>query len=303
MLFDRSLTPAHASLIVILSGVLYGHLGFFGTFLIQNEFTISAMLFWRFFIAGLFITISLHFTRPKTRSFFKFGKKIIFTSVLSALAYSTTSALYFLACQQIGTGLSMVLFFLFPVGVVFINWILHQQIPSKGIVIAVGVIIIGMSMLQYGKVIRLTPLGIVFGVLSAVSFAFYIILSKQVVTKLDTQLQTQIVCFGSAFFFLIASFPNEFVFPTTVKSWGYILAISIIATALPVLLLSVGLKYIDSTKASILSVFEPVTTVLIGALFLKEELSLIQMIGVFIIMIGALLVEIFPGSAKNDHSP
>ena len=46
-----------------------------------------------------------------------------------------------------------------------------------------------------------------------------------------------------------------------------------------------AMKKISATKASLLSVFEPLSTVLIGVLFLGEMLLDIQIVGVFIVLV------------------
>jgi drug/metabolite transporter (DMT)-like permease len=79
--------------------------------------------------------------------------------------------------------------------------------------------------------------------------------------------------------------------PETLKSWLYILAVGIIATALPIQLMLKGLKYISSMRASIISVVEPLVTVFVGVILLQETISYLQFIGVFVILASALLVQ------------
>ena len=79
--------------------------------------------------------------------------------------------------------------------------------------------------------------------------------------------------------------------PIHLNTWGYILLLGIFATAIPIQLLIVGLKYISPVKASILSVTEPVMTLILGMFLLSETISPLQLFGIFIILFGAVLIQ------------
>ena len=64
---------------------------------------------------------------------------------------------------------------------------------------------------------------------------------------------------------------------------------ALISTALPILLLLEAMKYISSTKASILSVLEPLFVVIFGVILLDEQISLAEGCGVVIVLAGAML--------------
>src|SRR5579872_6787464 len=58
-------TAAWATALVALSAVLYGSLAFLGTKLVQLDFSISTMLFWRFFVATLWMVVVAFFSKEK----------------------------------------------------------------------------------------------------------------------------------------------------------------------------------------------------------------------------------------------
>ena len=64
-----------------------------------------------------------------------------------------------------------------------------------------------------------------------------------------------------------------------------------IGTVLPLWLLFYGLKKVNVTKAALVSVLEPISTVLIGVLLLDETLSVHQIAGIIIMLCAALLVQ------------
>jgi drug/metabolite transporter (DMT)-like permease len=136
-------------------------------------------------------------------------------------------------------------------------------------------------------------MGIFFGIVAAICYASYVMGSKRISSiNIDSNVLTMVVCFGCAFIFLILSLSSgSFVLPYSTKCWLYFLALGIFATALPIQLMLEGLKYISSMRASVISVLEPLVTVFVGVLLLDESVSHLQMLGAFIILGSALLVQ------------
>ena len=62
-------------------------------------------------------------------------------------------------------------------------------------------------------------------------------------------------------------------------------------TALAYLLYTEGLSRIEAGKASITTMFEPVTAALVGVLFYGDVLNLYQVTGVFFVLISVLIIQ------------
>ena len=126
------------------------------------------------------------------------------------------------------------------------------------------------------------------GVISAAGYAAYIVFSKKI--TLPPVISTLMVSAGCATTcFFLALIDGSFVIPSTQFAWGNIAGMSIICTVIPIILLLQALKIISSEKASILSVLEPVFVVLVGIVLLNEYVAWNQIIGVIIVLSGALL--------------
>jgi len=85
---------------------------------------------------------------------------------------------------------------------------------------------------------------------------------------------------------------------TTISALTNISALAVLATLLPIYFVFVALRYIDSTKASILSVLEPIVTIILGVMFLNEKITLLQYCGVGIVLVGVYLVQ---SCKKQQH--
>ncbi len=78
--------------------------------------------------------------------------------------------------------------------------------------------------------------------------------------------------------------------PTTSAGWAAILSIVLITTVLPVAAFLAGLERVGPTNAAMLSTLEPVVTVVLGAVWLKEAVRPATLIGGGLILTAVLLL-------------
>lgn len=288
-------SQVRGTLLVALSGTLFGLIGFLGSELIHLHFSVANMLFWRFLIATLWIMITMVFVTHKTELFHYVGANV--TSVLKifilgAISYSGSSGFYFIASQSIGTGPAMVVFFSFPLFVSLFAWLAGECCMNKYIFTSLLAMVLGLVCLKGQGHHTLHLTGIFFAMLGAVSFAAYVYGSQHTTKNIDARLLTLLVCLGNTLvFFLIACYKKQFFMPHSFIAWAYMAALGILATALPIQCLLSGLTHISPVKASILSVLEPVVTLILGLMLLHETISTMQIIGIFIVLLGAILIQ------------
>lgn len=284
-----------ASLLIALSGILYGFLGYFGTGILRENTSISTMLFWRFFIAGCWMILFIIKKNPTEQVVISpispYALLIMF--FIGAIGYAGSAGFYFIATQYIGTGLAMVIFFSYPIVVALFSWMVQRKQLNLGTVFALLIMMIGLFLLQNSTKYSFSVIGIVFGIIAAICYAFYLIGSKKFSSIIiNSNILTIMVCFGCAFIFLtMAVSTGSFVFPNSIKNWIYLLVLGILVTALPIQLMLEGLKHVSAMRASIISVLEPLVTVFVGILLLDEAISYSQALGSFLILGSALLVQ------------
>lgn len=295
-LIQQNVAPSRSLFIpmtcVLLSGVLYGLLGYLGSQILDQKFTISSMLFWRFFIASLWM-ISISYWKTG-RSFFSLprvkGNFIPFA--VCALCYGLSTFFYFVASRTTGTGLAMVVFFSYPMFIALYTFYQNQWRSNGATIFSLIVGLLGLVMLMErdGKTVNL--FGIAFSILSAITYAIYILRSKKSLQAIDSWQFTSIVCiFSSMIFFGVALVDGEFTIPESMEAVGYLLTLGIFATAIPIQLLLIGLKEISALKASMASVLEPVVTLFIGVVFLTESVTYLQVLGAALILIASILIQ------------
>jgi drug/metabolite transporter (DMT)-like permease len=282
----------YALSLVALSAILYGFLGYLGTQLLHEHFSVSSMLFWRFFIATVWIFLFNLFQSSLGPTSKPSLGTLLTSFLLGALFYSSGAAFFFLACRETGTGLAMVIFFCYPLFVALLVWLQNRSNLDKFTLLSLVLILSGLILLKGRNENALSFIGIVFAIVSALCYAFYVFNSKKILTQLSATSCTTLVCLSCALVFsLLSVTTGSFIWPTTLSSLFYVLALGIIATALPIQLLLKGMQVIDPMQASILSVLEPIVTLAVGVAFLGELISPLQTLGILIILTGAFIAQ------------
>ncbi len=292
--------------LVVTSGFLYGMIGYFGMQLFHQGFTVPAMLFWRFFIAAVWMCFAVLLLRRGRRH--KLDKEqfklMLELASVGALSYAGGSSFYYLSSLHIGTGPAMVIFFSFPVFVTLFSVFFKQSKMNRYVAIALLMVVSGLVLLNGSGDHNLDNFGILLGLIAAFSYAVYVYYSKRSSTKVDSLWLTLFICIGCTLVFsFFALITRSFQLPPTPQAWRDILILGIVSTAIPIQLLLNGLKYVSSVKASILSVLEAVTTVVVGVMFLNETLSGMQVMGVLIVLSGAIVIQFEKQSEFKVRAP
>jgi drug/metabolite transporter (DMT)-like permease len=73
-------------------------------------------------------------------------------------------------------------------------------------------------------------------------------------------------------------------------------AFGVLCTVVPYLTYTIGLNYVENSKASILASVEPVTASILGVWFFRESLCFSEIVGI-VLVLGAMVIC----SAKEDN--
>ena len=75
---------------------------------------------------------------------------------------------------------------------------------------------------------------------------------------------------------------------------------SILIAFVAIALLQIGIKYLNATMAAMLSLFEPVTSNIIGVLFMGEDMTIKKVIGSIIILGSAMLIVLIDQRPNHE---
>jgi drug/metabolite transporter (DMT)-like permease len=284
----------------ILSSICFGTMGWFNDFSERANFPIPQRVFFRFLIALIIISIIIKVQKKSFKIDKSTIKKVSFGSIVY---FSFTSIFLTLAYNIIGIGMSTVLHFTYPIIVLLFAIILDKERPAKLQIVGTVAALSGL-VIVIGPQLQSNVVGIIFALLSAITFTMYVrMLDKPYCKSVDTFVLMFYVFLSSTIFWifpaLISAHNNSL--PVDYKLVAISLfGLAIVGTLLSSSFFNLGVKMIGGRMTSILSVFEPVTSVLLGVILLNELLTKYFGFGMVLIIIGVIMVTLFENSAKED---
>jgi drug/metabolite transporter (DMT)-like permease len=216
--------------------------------------------------------------------------------LLGLLGYYLSSFLDFLGLQYISAGLERLILFLTPSFVLLISALFLKKKISGLEWMALGTSYIG-TVFVFLHDVRTggdnVVLGSAFVLASAISYALYLLLSGELVRRVGAiRLVAYAMCVSSAAcigqFFLLRPVAI-LVQPNAV--YGLSLLNAVFCTVLPVFLTMIAVSRIGAPTTSQAGMVGPVSTLFMGALFLGEPITMIQLTGTALVLSGIYLLS------------
>ncbi|KKB96759.1 EamA-like transporter family protein [Candidatus Arcanobacter lacustris] len=279
------------------SGVFYGAIGFF-SYHILKESSVYNMLFWRFAIASIIMTVVS--TIYLKVGFTEIIKSISKSTISDIFLYAGSTIFFFVSTLYIGTGLTMVILFIYPILVICLDILLNQERTPKVYYFSAIITLIGLAMQLKKNDASHDSYGIILALCSAASYAIYIFTHKYKRQVGSSSISTIILCYGcTIFFFIAAMLDNSLSFPASSKQWIFLISLSTICTILPIVFFLKSIKYLSASKASLLSILEPVSGMTVAFYVLGEKITHLQAVGIVLILMGGMLVQFDMKKIKN----
>ena len=201
------------------------------------------------------------------------------------------SLTYFIAINDIDTGLAIVLFYANPVFIVFGSWIIWKKRPSKNVLLSLVFTMIGVF-ITVGQIGEASLSAVALVLLSAIFFTIYLLGLSHSLEQTDVITSVVLVNAGGAisYWFLVATSPGSLTaeFPHDSVAWLYIAGLVVFGTVTPILAGFAGLKRVGPSMVSVLTTLEPVLAIAAGVIFLSEDLTVNRVVGAGFV-IGALI--------------
>ena len=220
------------------------------------------------------------------------------TGVLSLVFFSV---MYFLTQQEAGLSVAAVLLYTAPFFVIIMSAIIFKEKITSKTVLALALAIVGcvfttglFSVLISGGVGRVSTIGVLTGIASGFGYALYSIFAHIALKKYSSITVTAYTFLFAALalapFCLRAELLDMMVKEPSI--WQNTLLLAVISTILPYVLYTLGLKYTQPGKASVMAFSEPVVATLTGILVFREQITLGGIIGIALIFVSILLLNL-----------
>jgi drug/metabolite transporter (DMT)-like permease len=225
-------------------------------------------------------------------------KDWILILLLGVLGYYLASLFGFLGLQYITASLERLILFSYPTLVLLIGVIFLKEPVQRNQIIALFFTYTGIITAFSGSFIggqnENIYLGGVLIFFSALCYAIYLVGSGYLLPKIGTLKFTSLAMSTAAVAVIIHHGLSHqwalFHFPMEVYILGAMVAI--LATVIPSLLISEGIRIIGSGNSSIIGSVGPVSTIVLAYIFLDEVLNWIQWVGTLLVISGVLIVAI-----------
>lgn len=272
----------------IASAILFGITPLITTLIYQyGTNSITVVFFRSLFVIPMLALIM----KIKCISFHISLKDLKNTALIAILGSGMTTILLFSSYSYIDIGCATTLHFLYPIFVSILCRLLYNDHLGKRKVIALCMALLGsIFFFEWKQSSR--QFGLFLAIASACTYAFYMVRLEK--TKLTNQSPFKI-SFYLAFFILLETLIYHLFFPTItfllpIKAYFLIIMLSVISSFLAVILLQKGIFYLGSSTASIYCLFEPITSIIVGILFLQEALTINKIIGCFLILTSLIII-------------
>ncbi len=256
---------------VSVGSILLGSIGIFVRYA-GDAIEPMTQSFGRIFVAFIFITLYNFFRYKGSTDIFKIKQKDLGLFALNALVGFSVMASAF-TLSALNTSLTNTYFLLYtaPIWVVIMSYVFLKEKVQRSVAIAIAISMIGLILLFNPSDLNANLFGNFFGLVTGIAFATYFVitgfLSKKYKSPTIT-FWTQLI--GSVGIFpLIFLFDSEVVFFHSLAEWLPVIGAGAVVFA-GYALLNYGLGKIKASVGSILSLFEPLSSIVFGFLFFTE---------------------------------
>jgi drug/metabolite transporter (DMT)-like permease len=213
--------------------------------------------------------------------------------LLGFLGYYLASLLDLMGLELISAQLERLSLFTYPFMVAVIGYFLFNEGLTRRLVLALIITYSGLFVVM-GQELQLTGNNVVEGVslvlASALSFAFYVLLSRSYIKLLGSRLFTSIAMIASSIFgvlhgVVIIDFAQLEI---SNSAWLWLSMLVIFSTVIPSFMMTEAIHRIGPAQTGIVGMLGPIFTIGLAVYLLGEPFTLMIAIGVLLVIVGVM---------------
>jgi len=274
----------------IISAVSYGMNPLGALFLYEDGLRPPSVLFYRFSFAAVMIAVIMAVQRKS----FGVNRHELLVLLSLGLLFSVSSLTYYMSFQYMDAGIACTLLFFYPVMVAVLMVAFFGEKLKISTVLAIVMALAGILLLYRGDGdATLSGLGLLFIIISGLTYAVYIIVVNQSsirMSSLKLTLYVLIICAISLAVFSYSSGAPLQALPTP-RSWICAIGLALVPSVISLVTMAMAVQLIGSTPTAIMGALEPLTAVVIGVTVFGEILTPRLSLGILLIL-GAVMIII-----------
>jgi len=267
----------------VLSAAFFGIIPILTIYVYQEGVSIYLLLFLRFSIAFILL---ITYMLCKYNKVIINKEKIIRLLIINGGFYTVFSLCFFTAIKLIPVSLAIIIFYTYPIILAIISIIFKNYKLTKKVLILMLMSFLGLSFSLGNQFDTNKIIGVLLAGGSAIFYAFYTLYSTKILKKYSPLEAVTFSCFFSILVFFIKLISNNKInLILSFKTWIIIILISIISF-LGFLFFLKALILAKAINVSIVTMCEPVITILLSVILLNESLNCLQIFGIALVIIA-----------------
>lgn len=269
-----------------LSAIIFGLMPLLTKIIIARGTTSLTIPFFRVF----YVTIVLFLVLKIKKIDFHLEKRDLLSVMLTSIFGSgLTIIILNESYNYVDTGIATSLHFLYPLFVAILCCFFYGEKIKKKQIISLSFALVGIiCFMSKGN-------GSLFGyflaIASGLTYAFYLVkMDKTGLVKMNAlKLSFYLALFTTIEIFTMNLFMQDVVFKMDAIAYGLLLVLALSSSFLATVLLQKGVLLLGSTRASFICLLEPVTSMIVGILWLNEALTFNKGLGGLAIIISLII--------------
>ena len=284
---------------ILLSAVGFGAIGLLAKSAYQSGLNAPSLLTLRFVLAAIILWLYfLLFNREAIR----IGRKeFAICAILGLAGYVVFSSLVFKAFESTPASVVTILFFSYPVFVMFLGWAVMRERPALQFWLGALLILSGLSVGVSRSLMSEMSVGCLLAVGGAAWYAAYLVAAHRLLNKVKPQtVALYVISFAAVSFWLIHGTTVTQLSALPISAWVAVGLLALFSTVMALLLFFAGLQRIGAAEASQLGTIELILSLIFAAVGLSEPISAPLVLGAGLILIGILISQVNLGIRRQE---
>ena len=281
--------------LIILAGCFWGSMGIFVRRLGTYGFDSIQIVSIRVTIAALIFAVILLF---KDRSGFKISLRDI--PLYLGLGFGSIlffTVCYFTAITMMSLSTAAILLYTSPIWIMLMSVLFFREKLTKKKLIALLLAFGGCVLVSGISGDGISPLGLLVGLGSGIGYGLYSILGTVALRKYSPFTVTSYTFMFAAIGSWVICRPVDMLSKfSDASDLGFLIFFcgltALITAVIPFLAYTLGLKYVEASKAGIIATIEPMVATLVGIIVFSEPLTLLSGLGIILILAAVIILNI-----------
>ncbi len=286
--------------LALASATAFGATTIIGKLSYRENIGVPTLLAVRFALGAVMLWAIVLFAR--TPRVMPRGRALVLLA-LGGIGYGTQSRMFFEALARIPAATAGLLLYAYPALVAVLALVLGREKMGAGKAVALALGLGGTALVLGAPASDLDALGVALALGSAVAYAIYILAAERAIAGISPLVSSATIVTGGAIAFLVTGgVTGSIDLDVGISGWAWLLALALVSITIAVTTFVASVERIGPTRASIVSTWEPVVTVLLAALTLHERLSALQLLGGACVVAAVAVLPLTSRGRSGAHS-